>query len=159
MLGEDIVSCDERLFLKLESLINENRTSTVEAMQTSLDLKMDSVIQSLRATTIDNFKQQQNIDLHVIREELTNNIREVLMATMIPILQDVCVSLFQQLNENFRTGLDQYMKQIHTLCTSTLRTNQAVTDSLIVNNSSSADPSALINLIENQRITAAFEKK
>ncbi|OZC06529.1 hypothetical protein X798_06479 [Onchocerca flexuosa] len=119
---------------------------------------MDSVIQSLRATTIDNFKQQQNIDLHVIREELTNNIREVLMATMIPILQDVCVSLFQQLNENFRTGLDQYMKQIHTLCTSTLRTNQAVTDSLIVNNSSSADPSALINLIENQRITAAFEK-
>lgn len=98
------------------------------------------------------------MDLHVIREELTNNIREVLMATMIPILQDVCVSLFQQLNENFRTGLDQYMKQIHTLCTSALRTNQAVTDPLIVNNSSSADPSALINLIENQRITAAFEK-
>ncbi|VDK64320.1 unnamed protein product [Onchocerca ochengi] len=157
-LREDIVSCDERLFLKLESLINENRTSTVEAMQTSLDLKMDSVIQSLRATTVDNFKQQQNMDLHVIREELTNNIREVLMATMIPILQDVCVSLFQQLNENFRTGLDQYMKQIHTLCTSALRTNQAVTDPLIVNNSSSADPSALINLIENQRITAAFEK-
>ncbi|MCP9264203.1 Enhancer of mRNA-decapping protein 4 [Dirofilaria immitis] len=156
--GEDIVSCDERLFLKLESLINENRTSTVEAMQTSLDLKMDSVIQNLRATTIDNFKRQQGIDIHVIREELTNNIREVLMATMIPILQDVCVSLFQQLNENFRTGLDQYMKQIHALCTSTLRTNQVVIDPLMVNNSSSTDPSALINLIENQRITAAFEK-
>uniref|UniRef100_A0A915PTM0 Enhancer of mRNA-decapping protein 4 WD40 repeat region domain-containing protein n=1 Tax=Setaria digitata TaxID=48799 RepID=A0A915PTM0_9BILA len=159
-LREDIVSCDERLFLKLESLINENRTSTVEAMQTSLDLKMDSVIQNLRATTIDNFKQQhqqQSLDVHVIREELTNNIREMLMATMIPILQDVCVSLFQQLNENFRAGLEQYMKQMHTLCASTLR-NQAANDSLMASNSSSTDPSALINLIENQRITAAFEK-
>ncbi|EFO26769.1 hypothetical protein LOAG_01716 [Loa loa] len=157
-LREDIVSCDERLFLKLESLINESRTSTVEAMQTSLDLKMDSVIQNLRAATTDNFKQQQSMDLHVIREELTGNIREILMATMIPILQDVCVSLFQQLNENFRAGLEQYMKQIHTLCTSTLRTNQAVTDPLMTSNSSSTDPSALINLIENQRITVAFEK-
>nr|CDP96387.1 Bm485, isoform b [Brugia malayi] len=55
-VGEDIVSCDERLFLKLESLINENRTSTVEAMQTSLDLKMNSVIQNVRSKTADNFK-------------------------------------------------------------------------------------------------------
>ncbi|VIO95862.1 Uncharacterized protein BM_BM6557 [Brugia malayi] len=157
-LREDIVSCDERLFLKLESLINENRTSTVEAMQTSLDLKMDSVIQNLRSKTADNFKQQQTMDLHVVRDELASNIREVLMTSLIPILQDVCVSLFQQLNENFRTGLEQYMKQIHTLCTNALRTNQTVPDSMMTNNSSSADPSALMNLIENQRITIAFEK-
>lgn len=98
------------------------------------------------------------MDLHVIREELTSNIRELLMATMIPILQDVCVSLFQQLNENFRAGLEQYMKQMHTLCTSALRTNQSVADPLMASNSSSTDPSALINLIENQRITVAFEK-
>ncbi|KAL3997425.1 hypothetical protein ACH3XW_10860 [Acanthocheilonema viteae] len=157
-LREDIVSCDERLFLKLESLINENRTSTVEAMQTSLDLKMDSVIQNLRATAVDHFKQQQNMDLHVIREELTSNIREVLMASMIPILQDICVSLFQQLNENFRAGLEQYMKQMHTLCTNALRTSQAVTAPLMTSNSSPTDPSALISLIEDQRITVAFEK-
>ncbi|CAG9530902.1 unnamed protein product [Cercopithifilaria johnstoni] len=157
-LREDIVSCDERLFLKLESLINENRTSTVEAMQTSLDLKIDSVIQSLRATTVDNFKQQRSMDLHIIREELISNVRELLMASMIPILQDVCVSLFQQLNENFRAGLEQYMKQMHTLCTSALRTNQAVTGPLMASNSSPTDPSALINLIEDQRITVAFEK-
>uniref|UniRef100_A0A158Q7J4 Ge1_WD40 domain-containing protein n=1 Tax=Elaeophora elaphi TaxID=1147741 RepID=A0A158Q7J4_9BILA len=157
-LREDIVSCDERLFLKLESLINENRTSTVEAMQTSLDLKMDSVIQNLRATTVDNFKQQQNMDLHVIREEIITNIREVMMANMMPLLQDLCVSLFQQLNENFRAGLDQYLKQIHTLCTSSLKTNQTVTDPLMASNSSPTDPSALINLIEDQRITVAFEK-
>ncbi|VDN95713.1 unnamed protein product [Brugia pahangi] len=93
LTGEDIVSCDERLFLKLESLINENRTSAIEAMQISLDLKMDS--------------QQQTMDLHVVRDELASNIREVLMTSLIPILQD---ALFQQLNENFRTDLEQYMK-------------------------------------------------
>ncbi|VDO54010.1 unnamed protein product [Brugia timori] len=77
------------------------------------------------------------------------------MTSLIPILQDVCVSLFQQFNENFRTGLEQYMKQIRT---NALRTNQTVPDSMITNNSSSVDPSALMNLIENQRITIAFEK-
>ncbi|VIO97993.1 Uncharacterized protein BM_BM10866 [Brugia malayi] len=39
-----------------ESLINENRTSTVEAMQTSFDPKMNSVIQNVRSKTADNFK-------------------------------------------------------------------------------------------------------
>ncbi|VIO96539.1 Uncharacterized protein BM_BM14368 [Brugia malayi] len=47
------------------------------------------------------------------------------------------------------------MKQIRT---NALRTNQTVPDSMITNNSSSVDPSALMNLIENQRITIAFEK-
>lgn len=98
------------------------------------------------------------MDLRVIREELTNNIREILVASMIPILQDVCVSLFQQLNENFRAGLEQYMKQMHALCTSAVRANQSVANPLMGGNSSPTDPSSLINLIEDQRITVAFEK-
>ncbi|VDK75526.1 unnamed protein product [Litomosoides sigmodontis] len=157
-LHEDIVSCDERLFLKLQSLVNENRTSIVEAMQTSLELKMDSVIQSLRAAAADNFKQKQSMNLHLIRDELTSGVREILIANMVPLLQDICVSLFQQLNENFRTGLEQYMAQMHALCTNALKTNQAVTSPLMAANSSPTDPSALINLIEDHRITVAFEK-
>ncbi|VDK37711.1 unnamed protein product [Gongylonema pulchrum] len=50
-LREDVASCDERLLLKLESLITESKATTIEAMQNSLDLKMDSVVESLRATT------------------------------------------------------------------------------------------------------------
>lgn len=42
---------DERMLLKFESLISESRSATVEAIQTSLELKMDSVAETLRAST------------------------------------------------------------------------------------------------------------
>lgn len=98
------------------------------------------------------------MNLNVIRDELISAVREILVVNMVPLLQDVCVSLFQQLNENFRAGLEQYMAQMHALCTNALRTNHVVSDPMMADNSSPTDPSALINLIDDHRITVAFEK-
>ena len=39
---------DERLLLKFGSIIFEHRTATVEAIQNSIDMKMDSFVEKLQ---------------------------------------------------------------------------------------------------------------
>ncbi|VDK31287.1 unnamed protein product [Gongylonema pulchrum] len=80
--------------------------------------------------------------------------------TVMPVLQETCASLFQHLNETFRTGLEQYMEQVQTLCASTLKTTGATVESSMTTggNSGHADRSTLISLIENNLFAAAFEK-
>ncbi|VDN06664.1 unnamed protein product [Thelazia callipaeda] len=171
-LREEIVSCDDRLLSRLELLINENKKSILEAMQSSLNAKVDNMLQDLRSAAGDNFgvhfnyfiiinqqqqqqQQQQAIDAQAIRKEIASNIKETLVSAVIPVIQDVCVSLFRQLNETFRTGLEQYMQQVHALCVNTLKpAHIVISDSVGV----PFDRTTLMNLIENHRVEEAFDK-
>lgn len=98
------------------------------------------------------------MDARVVREEISKNVRDAVMTAVIPVLQDICVSLFQQLNETFRAGLEQYMRQMQAFCAGTMKTDQITNDSAIDSSSSFSDTSALIRLIENHCFAAAFEK-
>ncbi|VDK41788.1 unnamed protein product [Anisakis simplex] len=147
---DEMVLRDERMLLKFESLIQESRSATVEAIQTSLELKMDGVAETFRAST----SQQETA---AVNDELIKNVRGAMMSVVVPALDRLCTNLFQQLNESFRNGLEQYMRQIRSLSLSlpqqsTHHHSTAAQRSIVAN-----DAPSLIQLIEAQQIVTAFE--
>ncbi|MFH4974918.1 hypothetical protein AB6A40_001627 [Gnathostoma spinigerum] len=152
-MKEEMISRDERMLMKFESSVCENRTNIVEAIQTSLDLKIDGVTENLKtaANQRRNKEQQQAVDA-----ELQKNVREAMMSIVVPALDSLCSNLFTQLNETFRTGLDQYMKQLRLLQKDILHP-LSESNPHVMSVTSSHDPTSLIHLIENRRMAAAFE--
>uniref|UniRef100_F1KWZ1 Enhancer of mRNA-decapping protein 4 n=1 Tax=Ascaris suum TaxID=6253 RepID=F1KWZ1_ASCSU len=143
-LKEEMVLRDERMLLKFESLISESRSATVEAIQTSLELKMDSVAETLRAST------SQHQHGAAINDELVKSVRGAMMSVVVPALDTLCSNLFQQLNESFRAGLEQYLRQMRSLHEPV---HQDTPQRLAVG----TDAPSLIQLIEDRHIITAFE--
>lgn len=76
-----------------------------------------------------------------------------MMSVVVPALESVCSSLFQQLTETFRTGLEQFLRQIRNVQLETVKASGSM-----IGNSSNADGPTLIQLIENDQISTAFER-
>uniref|UniRef100_A0A183V3A2 Ge1_WD40 domain-containing protein n=1 Tax=Toxocara canis TaxID=6265 RepID=A0A183V3A2_TOXCA len=144
-LKDEMVLRDERMLLKFESLIQESRSATVEAIQTSLELKMDGVAETFRASTS---QHQQGA---LLNDELVKNVRGAMMSVVVPALDTLCSNLFQQLNESFRSGLEQYMRQMRSLHQQP--THAGTPQRPMV----ATDAPSLIQLIEAQQIVTAFE--
>lgn len=62
----------------MESLINENRSATVESVQTSLDVKMNDVLQSLKEAVSESMKLSTNVSIALLARVQSNIINVTL---------------------------------------------------------------------------------
>lgn len=76
-----------------------------------------------------------------------------MMSVVVPALDSVCTSLFQQLTETFRSGLEQFLRQVRNVQLETVKASSSV-----ISSSAGVDGPTLIQLIENDQISAAFER-
>lgn len=78
------------------------------------------------------------------------SVRGAMMSVVVPALDTLCSNLFQQLNESFRAGLEQYLRQMRSLHEPV---HQDTPQRLAVG----TDAPSLIQLIEDRHIITAFE--
>lgn len=156
-MREDFVSRDERLCLKLESLITENRSATVESLQTSLDVKMNDVLLGLKEVVSESLQlhaQQPvpSVDHQEVADEVKKSVQEALYTVIVPHTERIVRQMFNELNEIFRKGLQEYLDELRVLCTMAVNGRVA--------NSETDDPvtSELLADVNEGRYADAFEK-
>lgn len=86
------------------------------------------------------------------------SVRSAMMSVVVPALNEVCRMLFQQLNEAFRMGLEEYMNQMRELSKEALAAGEMCNNVGANPMSTAIELPSLMQLIEHQRIPDAFEK-
>jgi hypothetical protein len=84
--------------------------------------------------------------MDISRDRMTDVVRATIHQMVVPSLDDICTQLFQQLNEHFRSGVQEFIDQFH----------KAQRESAVLSPKANDYPT-LIQLIESGDVVDAFE--
>lgn len=83
--------------------------------------------------------------MEISRDRMSDLVRATIHQMVVPALDSICTQLFQQLNEHFRSGIQEFTDQLH----------KAQRESAVL--SPKNNDHTLIQLIESGDVVDAFE--
>lgn len=138
---------EDRLMANVSDLIETSRSETLQAVRSALgesSRNMEALVQASHKHAIES--------VHV---RLGEKVRDAVNAVVVPQVDRICSQMFKQLNDSFRTGLEQYMTQFRALHSATLAAvASAATPAPSVVPS---DRQALLQMIKSHQAPLAFD--
>ncbi|KAH7701546.1 Protein Y44E3A.6 a [Aphelenchoides avenae] len=128
---------------KLTSDVQQRNVQLAESMSSLKDglrEELQSAVENGLNTATTNLQVTSSAANEVIAETVRSSVHQVL----IPAVENLCTQLFQQLNESFRDGLQDFLDQLHRV--------QSTAPTPVL-----PDYSTLTQLIEAKQYTQAFE--